>query len=163
MSLAKYISPNSINIDFVLDLEFREEEHPNQILWKKKKAILEELVRLLDQSGKIKNSSRLFTHLFNREKKSTTGLGEGFALPHVRSIEAKELAMALLRVSEGVDFDAIDKKPVYLFLAMVAPPYDDNLYLRIYRDIAKGISSDLKEELLQASHIGEVYGALKKY
>ncbi|RME85563.1 MAG: PTS sugar transporter subunit IIA, partial [Planctomycetota bacterium] len=99
----------------------------------------------------------------NREKKATTGLGEGFALPHVRTMEARDLAMALLRVPEGVDFDAIDQKPVYLFLAMVAPPYDDNLYLRIYRDIAKGISADLREELLQATHLGDVYGALKKY
>lgn len=163
MSLAKYISDQCIDLDLYFDFEEKEDEHPNTLLWRKKEMVLQELVQLLDASGKIKNSKRLFTHILNREKKATTGLGEGFALPHVRTMEARELTMALARCPEGVDFGAMDGEPVYVFLAMVAPPHDDNLYLRIYKEIAQGISEGLMDEILNAHHVGEVYRALKKH
>ena len=159
----KHLSEHSILLDFSVDVEVSEEEHPNQILWKKKRAVLDKITDLLYASGNIKNRSKLFTDLYNREKKATTALERGFAIPHVRTMEAREFTVALMRCPEGVDFGALDENPTYLFLAMVAPPYDDKLYLRVYRSIAKGISENLMSELMEAESVGEVYRALRKY
>ena len=163
MDIARHISDQCIELDLQIYLEDIEDEHPNKTLWRGKEAILKEMVNLLEASGNIKNPSRLYNDIFNREKKATTALGEGFAIPHVRTMEARELTFALARSEEGLDFEALDEEPVHIFLAMVAPPHDDNLYLRIYKQIAKGISEGLMDALMSAEHKGDIFRAFKNF
>lgn len=163
MNLSKHLNDQCIDLDFEIYIEEIEDEHPNKTLMRKKEAVIQGMADLLEMSGNIKNPTRLFKDLFNREKKATTALGDGFALPHVRTMEARELTFALARSEEGIDFEAPDDQPVHLFLVMVAPPHDDNLYLRVYKQISKGLSEGLLEALLEARHKGEVFRALKDY
>lgn len=102
-----------------------------------KEAILAEIAEFLESCARVGNSKRLLTDLINRERKAGTAVGGGLAIPHVRTMNVKEPTVALLRSSEGLDFGAPDGEPVHIFLVMVAPPYDDRLYLRIYKEAAE--------------------------
>ena len=106
-------------------------------LQERKEQLLAECVELLDLSGKVGNKNKLLKDLFDREKKATTAIGKGIAIPHVRTMQAKELIIAIARSTEGYDFEAADGQPVHLFVAMAAPPYDDSLYLRVFRALAQ--------------------------
>lgn len=117
----------------------------------RKEAIISECVELLDLSGKVGNKNKLLKDLFDREKKATTAIGKGIAIPHVRTMQAKELIMAIARSTEGYDFDAPDGEPVHIFVAMAAPPYDDNLYLRVFRALAQIFSYEGVYERIMAA------------
>ena len=118
----------------------------------RKESILWELVELLDTSGKISNPNKLFTDLRNRERQATTAIGQGIAIPHVRTRQATEFMMALARSSDGLDFEAVDGQRVHLFIAMVSPPYEDRSYLRMYQKIGRMFMEEgLLERILAAS------------
>jgi len=95
--------------------------------------LLEEMVDLLCLSGEIGNRNKALQDLYNRERKATTAVGHGIAIPHVRTKQAKSFVIGFVRSRDGQQFDSLDGKPVHVFFPMVAPPYDDSLYLRVFR------------------------------
>jgi len=127
-----------------------------------KERVLEELVSLLEKGYRIGNRTKLVTDFVNREKKATTGIGHGIAIPHIRSLQAKDLILAFGRSTQGYDFDALDNEPVHLFFAMAAPPYDDSLYLKVFKSLAEMLQYEpFRAELLQLSCPGEVLRAIR--
>ena len=140
MQISRYLDPELIKLE--LETSFEPEDEETEELTQKRKferkeALLGEFARLLDSSGKICNPSKLLTDLVNRERKATTAIGKGIAIPHIRSMQARELVIGVCRSHDGFDFDSPDDKPVHLFVPMAAPPYDDNLYLRVFRALAE--------------------------
>jgi len=130
---------------------------------KAKESILGELVDVLDPSGKIGNRKKLLTDFINREKKATTGIGSGFAIPHIRSMQAKECLIGYARSSAGYDFEAMDGQPVHHFFIMAAPPYDDSLYLKIFKAISEMIMFErLSEKLFEAREPYDVIKAIRE-
>jgi len=101
-----------------------------------KLGIIGELVELLDLTGKVSNTSKLKHDLTNREKKASTAIGQHIAIPHVRTMQAKQFVMAIGRNSDGYEFEAPDHLPVKMFFCMAAPPYDDALYLKVFKTLA---------------------------
>ena len=106
-----------------LDDEDEDEEDDalyGRALWKTKLRILEPLTHLLYAGGRISNRSKLFTDLRNREAKASTGLGQGFAMPHVRTPQAKDFVFGVaIAPAPGLWFDALDEQPVRIFFPMV--------------------------------------------
>jgi mannitol/fructose-specific phosphotransferase system IIA component (Ntr-type) len=99
-----------------------------------KDEILKELIALLridEQSQDI-----LFKMLKRRENLGTTGIGRGTAIPHCRSLVIDRLRCAYGRKSGGVDFAAVDNKPVFHFFLIVAPPLEIS-YLPVLGKIAQ--------------------------
>ncbi|MFH2056085.1 MAG: PTS sugar transporter subunit IIA [bacterium] len=141
MQISRYLDPELIRLDMDTSFEPEEEETEEELTlrmrFERKETLLAEFVRLLDSSGKICNPSKLLTDLVNRERKATTAIGKGIAIPHVRTMQARELVIGICRSEEGFDFDSPDNEPVRLFVPMAAPPYDDNLYLRIFKALAE--------------------------
>ena len=88
---------------------------------KKKPEILTELVELLSGSGLVKEPKHLIRELVKRERLSSTGIGDGIAIPHTLTERAERTVMAFGRKRGGVKFDAVDKQPVYLFFLLVGP------------------------------------------
>lgn len=136
--------------------------------FRRKVAILERLVALLVPSGKITNPKKCLTDLRNREAKATTGFGLGIAMPHVRTAQAKDFAMAVAIAPEpGLEFDTLDDEPVRIFFAMVAPPYNDKYYRKVEKLLAEAFLDEddegftLRERLLDAEDPGEVIVALR--
>lgn len=110
--------------------------------------ILKELIALL-QLGE-KDEGVLFKMLKRRENLGSTGIGRGIAIPHCRSLVVNKLRVAFGRKSAGVDFKAIDDKPVHFFFLIVAPPLEvSNQYLPVLGKIAQfSKESDVPERML---------------
>jgi len=98
--------------------------------------ILKELIGLLGLDDK--SEAMLFKMLKRRENLGSTGIGRGIAIPHCRSLVVSRLRVAFGRKTQGLDFKAIDEKPVYFFFLIVAPPLEvSNQYLPVLGKIAQ--------------------------
>ena len=101
-----------------------------------KDEVLKELIGLLKLDDK--SEGMLFKMLKRRENLGSTGIGRGIAIPHCRSLVVNRLRVAFGRKRDGVDFKAIDDKPVNFFFLIVAPPLEvSNQYLPVLGKIAQ--------------------------
>ncbi len=98
--------------------------------------VLKELIGLLRLDDK--SEGMLFKMLKRRENLGSTGIGRGIAIPHCRSLVVSRLRVAFGRKKDGIDFKAIDDKPVQFFFLIVAPPLEiSNQYLPVLGKIAQ--------------------------
>ena len=113
-----------------------------------KDEILKELIGLLALDEKAEGM--LYKMLKRRENLGSTGIGRAIAIPHCRSLVVNKLRVAFGRKSAGVDFRAIDEKPVNFFFLIVAPPLEvSNQYLPVLGKIAQfSKESDVPQRLL---------------
>jgi mannitol/fructose-specific phosphotransferase system IIA component (Ntr-type) len=103
---------------------------------KKKKEVLLELCGALGLSDEKQRI--IIDALLKRESIGSTGIGKGIAIPHTRSLVLDKVHLVLGRSKNGVDFDALDGKPVYLFFLLCAPPQDPGtIYLLTLGKIAQ--------------------------
>jgi PTS system fructose-specific IIC component len=79
------------------------------------------MVRHLASEGVISDEHFIMEMLKNRESLGSTGLGDGVAFPHGKSIAIKQLTVLFARSSSGVDFEALDGKPTKVFFLILAP------------------------------------------
>src|SRR5690348_1114910 len=86
-----------------------------------KKGVLEELVGLLGKEGKIKDTKAAVDILLEREKLGSTGIGQGIAIPHAKTDQAKDVVAAFGLSRRGVNFESLDGEPVHLFFLLIAP------------------------------------------
>ena len=101
-----------------------------------KDEILKELIALMALDEK--SEGMLYKMLKRRENLGSTGIGRGIAIPHCRSLVVSRLRVAFGRKPEGIDFKAIDDKPVYNFFLIVAPPLEvSNQYLPVLGKVAQ--------------------------
>ncbi len=114
-----------------------------------KDEILKELISLLALDEK--SEGMLYKMLKRRENLGSTGIGRGIAIPHCRSLVVSRLRVAFGRKPEGIDFKAIDDKPVYNFFLIVAPPLEvSNQYLPVLGKVAQFAKEpDVPERLAQ--------------
>jgi len=145
------------------DSDGDESEPSKKQIREQKRAVLDELVALLEKSGRIGNRNKLLNEFENREKKATTAIGHGIAIPHIRTLQAKELVIGVALASEeGYDFDSPDGQPVKLFFVMAAPTYDDNLYLRLFKALAEVLQFDyFRERLMNAEQEYDIIRAFQ--
>jgi mannitol/fructose-specific phosphotransferase system IIA component (Ntr-type) len=106
-----------------------------------KVAVLRRLVEILASSGATTNPEDCLSALLERERLMTTGVGKGVALPHAFSASAPETVIAYLRLSDGVEFDAVDGKPVNHIFCMLGPPDAQGRHLKILARLARLINS----------------------
>lgn len=154
----------------LIDLHFAPQQDPppedsNSGRWRtrNKERILSALVDILEASGKTVNRSKLLTDFINRERKATTAIGQGIAVPHVRTMQARDFILGFARSKIGYDFDSLDGLPTQMFFVMAAPPYDDNLYLKVFKALSQSLQYEtFRDELLQAEEPYEIIRAFKK-
>lgn len=168
MNLARHLDPELILLELrTTDLpeEEREEIPREKYVLAQKEKILAELVELLARSDRVANRNKLLTDLWNREKRAGTGLKMGIAVPHVRTGHVKECLFAFARSTKGLEFGCLDGRPAHLFFVLVTPPYEDALYLRLYKQLATAFSyagEELLREFLEARDAGEILRAMRK-
>jgi mannitol/fructose-specific phosphotransferase system IIA component (Ntr-type) len=126
---------------------------------------LGEIAGLLDASGAVVNRSKLLRDLINRERKATTAIIPGVAIPHVRTLQVRRFVMGWCRADgEGLPFGAEDGAPTRLFLPLVSPPYDDRTYLLVYRELAQLLADEeVVGQLLAAEAVQEVFNILRRF
>lgn len=110
------------------------------------------LIDLLDQSGKLNNKELYKESVLNREKQSTTGIGDGVAIPHGQSEGVQTAGLSAMVVKEGLDFKSLDGKPTYLFFMIGAPKDSGGAHLQALAQLSTLLmDEDFRNSLIHAS------------
>ncbi len=105
-----------------------------------KKRALERLGELLAADDGELPAGQIFDALSARERLGSTGLGHGVAIPHGRMAEIDAPRVAVLRLEQGVDFDAIDHEPVDILIALIVPEESTGEHLDLLAQLARTLS-----------------------
>ncbi len=109
---------------------------------KSKEEALNEAIALMAESGKINDTEGYSRQVFAREEESTTGVGEGIAIPHGKCAAVNRPGLAAMVIKDGVDFESLDGEPVTLLFLIAAPDTKDNVHL----DVLSKLSMMLMDE-----------------
>ncbi len=141
---------------------FSEEAVQLELQGTSKDEVLKELIGLLKLEEK--SEGMLYKMLKRRENLGSTGIGRGIAIPHCRSLVVNRLRVAFGRKRDGVDFKAIDDKPVNFFFLIVAPPLEiSNQYLPVLGKIAQfSKEADVPSRLLALDSAAEFMSLLEE-
>ena len=141
---------------------FTEDAIQLELKGESKDDILKELIGLLGIDEK--NQATLFKMLKRRENLGSTGIGRQIAIPHCRSLVVNRLRVAFGRKRAGVDFKAIDEKPVKFFFLIVAPPLEvSNQYLPVLGKIAQfSKETDIPDRLLEIAEPAQFLALLQE-
>lgn len=117
-----------------------------------KEEAIDHLVNLLDQSGKLNDKEIYKESVLNREKQSTTGIGDGVAIPHGQSEGVKTAGLSAMVVKEGIDFKSLDGQPTYLFFMIGAPKDSEGAHLQALAQLSTLLmEEDFRNALINAS------------
>jgi len=130
-----------------------------------KEQVMEEIALLMDHSGEVVNPTKFHKDLIFHERRNTTAIHPGVALPHVRSQQIRAFVMGFARADgDGLWYDSLDKQPTRFFFMLAAPPWDDRTYLHVYRELALVIQDeDCMLALGQAETAQDVFNALRTF
>jgi fructose-specific phosphotransferase system IIA component len=128
-----------------------------------KDELLEELVDLVGNSSVVKDKSEVLRAVREREEVLSTGIGNGVAIPHGKSASTSELVLAAGVVPGGVDFEALDGRPVSLFFLLVGPESAAGQHVKALSRISRLLRRDsFRDRLMDASSADEFYGILSE-
>ncbi len=117
-----------------------------------KSEALDTLVDLMDKRGNLNSKEEYKEAVLKRESLSTTGIGEGIAIPHAKTAAVREPGLAAMVIKDGIDFDSLDGEPASLFFLIAAPEGEANLHLDVLARLSMMLMNpDFKEKLLNAS------------
>lgn len=102
-----------------------------------KKRILDKICSVAAEKLDNHDTYELLESLLTREKMGSTGIGNGIAIPHGRLANTKEVVAVLVTTEEPIDFDAIDNRPVDIFVALFVPEDSCQEHLTTLQSIAK--------------------------
>jgi len=124
---------------------------------KAKDEIIEELVELVNTSNMVTDKNSLLKDIKERENLVTTGIGYGVAFPHAKTKSVKGIVIAFGRSNKGIDFEAIDHKPVFLFFLIAAPEDAIGAHLNVMSRLSYLMKSEEnRQKLMKATSPGEV-------
>lgn len=136
MQLADVLKENLVFLDFKAE---------------NKDEAIDQFVQAFEKAGMVDDAAALKNALHEREKLGTTGVGGGIAIPHARANTIKDLTVAFFRSKEGINFEAIDGKPVHLIFVLLAPLSSGGPYLKLLAKISKLLRSDeFRGDLMEA-------------
>lgn len=128
-----------------------------------KEVIIKELIELLAKSPSVTNIDAISRSVFERERTMSTGIGNGMAIPHGKSAGVSNLSAAFGMIKEGADFDAIDKRPVYIFILLASPEGPGGPHIKALSRISRMLNkSFFREKLLTCRTPGEVFQCIKE-
>jgi len=126
-----------------------------------KTEVLRELADFLSKNGVVKDPEELHKSLMERENLGSTGIGENVAIPHAKSEEVDFITTIFGRSLKGLDFDALDKKPVHFICLVVAPVNSTGLHLKALARIARILKNiKLRDAIMEAKDGDEIYSKL---
>ncbi|WP_044338069.1 PTS fructose transporter subunit IIABC [Rossellomorea aquimaris] len=122
-----------------------------------KTGVIDELVTVLDKSGKLEDPEEFKQAILNREAQSTTGIGEGIAIPHAKTSAVKAPAIAFGKSAQGVDYESLDGAPAHLFFMIAATEGANQTHLEALSRLSSMLmDGDVRKSLLNATTKEEV-------
>ena len=147
MNLLDILSPESIIVD--LKGESKEE-------------IITELVNSLPVGDAITDRDQALQAVLDREKIMSTGIGDGIAIPHGKSAAVTELVAAMGTQRRGMDFDALDGEPAYVFFLLVSPANVSGPHIKALARISRLLKNDeFKKKLIEAGSAEEIIASIE--
>ena len=123
---------------------------------KTKSEALDMAVDLMVKSEKISDREAYRKQVYLREEESTTGIGEGIAIPHGKCDAVKKPGLAAMVIKNGVEFEALDDEPVTLLFLIAAPNTEDNIHLDVLSKLSVMLmDEEFTESLRNASSVDE--------
>lgn len=95
-----------------------------------------------------------------REKQATTGIGKGVALPHAKIPSVKKVVGTIGRSSAGIDFSALDSKPVHIVILLLSSPDEPDEHLQAMETIFKHVQQDMFRKFLRQCETAEAIADL---
>jgi len=129
-----------------------------------KKRGLELLSSMIVSGQPSLNETEVFDSLLARERLGSTGVGQGVALPHGRMKNCTAVIGAFIQLAEGIDFDAMDSRPVDLLFALVVPEEATEEHLQTLAKLAGMFNSkELRDQLHAANSSAELFDLLAQW
>ncbi|WP_371069382.1 fructose-specific PTS transporter subunit EIIC [Sediminibacillus sp. JSM 1682029] len=122
-----------------------------------KPGVIEELVNKLDEAGRLNDKEEYKKAILEREEQSTTGIGEGIAIPHAKTAAVKTPAIVFGRSAEGIDYEALDESPSHLFFMIAASEGANQTHLETLSRLSSFLmDKKFRQKLEEASTAEEV-------
>lgn len=129
-----------------------------ELMAKTQREVLAELSSVFLRADNVFDHQAMVTVLLEREKLGSTGIGEGVAIPHGKVPDIGELMISFGRSKHGVDFNALDGKPVHLFFLLVAPEDTTGKHLRVLAKLSRMLKSNgFKKSLMESRTVDDLY------
>lgn len=123
-----------------------------------KKELLREMASEVSSKLDGVDEEKLLDAIVERERLGTTGIGHGVAIPHGKIKGVAEIRVFFGRSRKGVDFNSMDKQPVYLFFLIIAPENAAAAHLKMLAGISHLLKNqDFRVSLMRASNSAEIY------
>jgi mannitol/fructose-specific phosphotransferase system IIA component (Ntr-type) len=118
-----------------------------------REGVIRELVQSLGRVGAVEPDAvdEVISALITREKTGTTGFGRGVAAPHCKHPRIKTLVGTIGLSDKGIEFNALDHKPVYAVFLLLSPQGQDQMHLRAMEVVFKNLKEDMFRRLLRQS------------
>ena len=127
-----------------------------------KEDIIAELVNSLVVGDAITDRAQVLQAVLDREKIMSTGIGDGIAIPHGKSAAVTELVAAMGTQRRGVDFDALDGEPAFVFFLLVSPANVSGPHIKALARISRLLKNDaFKKKLIEANSAGEIIATIE--
>ena len=123
-----------------------------------KEAAIDEMIRSLHKNGVVQDAEEFKEAILNREAQSSTGLGDGIAMPHAKTKAVNEPAVLFAKSTKGVEYESLDGQPAYLFFMIAVPEGANDTHLQTLASLSKLlIDPDFVGQLKQANSPDEVH------
>lgn len=130
---------------------------------KTKEDVIKEMVKILDENGKLLDKYKYLQAVIDREKEFSTGIGMGIAIPHGKSSGVKEAALVFGRSKAGIDYESMDDELAHIFFLIAVPEESSNEHLKILSQISRKLMhKELRESLMKASNAEEIITLLQQ-
>lgn len=124
---------------------------------KNKSGVIDELIETLNAAGKLSDKTAFREAIMAREEQSTTGVGDGIAIPHAKTSAVKAPAIAFGRTKTGANFDSLDGKPVHLIFMIAAPEGANNTHLEVLSRLSSILlNKEVSQKLMEAETKEEI-------
>ena len=125
-----------------------------------KEAAIDEMISSLVDKGVVTDFETFKTGIMNREAQTTTGLGDGIAMPHSKNAAVKEATVLFAKSATGVDYESLDGQPTDLFFMIAAPDGANDTHLAALAELSKYLLKDgFADKLRKATSAEEVIAA----
>ncbi len=122
-----------------------------------KMSVIDELIQVLEHAGKLNDQQQFKEAILTREGQSTTGIGEGIAIPHAKNAAVKTPAIAFGRSKDGIDYESLDGQPAHLFFMIAASEGANNAHLETLSRLSSLLmDEEFRGSLLSAKDANEI-------
>lgn len=149
MQLSKIVAPERVKVPLV---------------GADKRAVITELVDLLQETGALTNRDAALEAVLKREAERTTGIGYGLGIPHGKTDASRSLVMAAGKPAQPIDFQSLDKRPVNFIVLLISPPDQTGAHIQALAKISRLMNiQGFRDAVTAASTAAELHAAIAAY